>query len=168
MCACIGTIPVAYGELHRLQELHLDVNEFSGVIPYTFSNLNRLEQITLSDNLLTGSLPSFIQFYHDLRLLDVGNNLLTGTVPLYLSGVSTNPLNPNLNMNNLHEIYINNNQLNGFIPSTICTLDRLEVLVFNDNPNITCYDTCLAKYRSRMEMKINVGDAVQCGSCKFY
>lgn len=144
------------------------MNELEGALPYTFSNMNNLIQISLSNNLLNGTLPEFFQTFHELEVLDLGNNLFSGTVPRFLSGVSANPQNANINMDHLRAIYINNNRFSGFIPSDICTLDRLEVLVFNDNPNITCYDTCLNKYMSRfeMKMKINVGTAVPCDSCK--
>jgi hypothetical protein len=146
----------------------VDANNFNGSLPHSFGNLNDMQRISISNNCFSGTLPSFLQNYHALQVLDVGNNMFSGTVPTFLSGVSSNPQNPHTNMNSLREIYLNNNNFQGFIPSTMCTLDRLQVLVFNDNPNVSCYDTCLNKYRSGLTMKINVGSAVPCDSCELF
>lgn len=166
-----GTIPTALGQMKDLLGVQLDNNKFSGFIPSQFGSLPNLEALDLSGNLVSGTIPSELGQATSIQGMRLSRNKLTGTIPssfgllfhkgfslietyyshfdhlpdLFLSGIPTGELlldNNQLDgpipselglMKNLHSFCANTNFLTGRIPSQLGLLSKLEKFVVNTN-----------------------------------
>ena len=134
-----GTIPPVITSLYSLQQLNLGVNMISGQIPDGLESMTALRSIDFSVNRLTGSLHlSLCNKSSPLADLILISNQLTGLlnmsscVNLIYLDVSKNQYNgtaigPPPGDNNLHEVYLSDNQLSNvtdFVrPGLITALD---------------------------------------------
>ncbi|KAL0428549.1 UNVERIFIED_CONTAM: Leucine-rich repeat receptor-like tyrosine-protein kinase PXC3 [Sesamum latifolium] len=113
-------------ELKSLKWLDLSFNNFHDIIPSAFGNLSELEFLDLSFNDFGGSIPLELARLRNLRALNLSNNLLMGVIPDELEGKLDYSLS--FSCLNLHS-----NQLEGSIPESIFTMEKLETLVLTQN-----------------------------------
>jgi hypothetical protein len=108
-----GTLPPELSMMTSLWEVTLSDNLISGTIPKEFAQLEELDTLGLSYNLLTGSIPDFVWKYEDMVYMDLAYNFFDGTIP---NGVyMTSP--------NLRDLFLENNNLEGAIPTDFGMLD---------------------------------------------
>ncbi|KAL5548567.1 hypothetical protein UlMin_003798 [Ulmus minor] len=116
-CNFIGSYPALLGNFTNIISLDLSHNNFGGHIPWSFFDLGKLGDLFLSGNNFIGQLPNFcdnstqISFScHSLREQGVGN------VPITLVG-----------------LFLDDNLLNGTIPSSLFNLPSLYFLCLDNN-----------------------------------
>ncbi|WP_338766988.1 choice-of-anchor D domain-containing protein [Bernardetia sp. ABR2-2B] len=106
-----GAIPTEIGSLISLEELYLSNNNLTGSIPTELDNLTALTDISLSRNGLSGSIPDLSGLIN-LRKLYLEENALEGS----FADLVTTSLS---NLPKLNSLGLNDNQLEGVIPSEI-------------------------------------------------
>lgn len=77
----VGTIPVEYADLDRLERLRLESNDLSGTIPVEMSDMTNLVILSLNNNVLTGTVPTELGSLSLLEDLAVNSNFVTGLMP---------------------------------------------------------------------------------------
>ena len=111
-------------------------NFFEGTIRDGFDNFESLDFADFKNNKFTGSLPASIFSIPTIRILYFNNNNLDGTIPLsygsspvlkdlYLSGnelTGTVPAIEPGQLLTLSELLVNDNQLVGTMPPSVCQL----------------------------------------------
>ncbi|HOB51593.1 MAG TPA: FG-GAP-like repeat-containing protein [Acidobacteriota bacterium] len=118
-----GSMPAFASWIHpMLRDLRLNANELSGEIPSEIGTLD-LRHLALGSNQLSGSIPeSFTNLPLDLEYMNLSGNLLSGTIP---------PFDSEAKQPALRELYLNDNQFNGSIPTNLFTefpgLQRLDL-----------------------------------------
>ena len=117
-----GELPAELGNLTRLQELSLGVNQLVGEIPSELGRLSRLTTLDLNNNQLTGDVPPELGSLPNLQGLYLGNNALTGAIPAELGQLS-----------NLQALDLRGNALTGSIPAELGNLSRLQRLSLGGN-----------------------------------
>ncbi len=110
----IGTIPVEFGNLTKLEQLGVSFSGVSGEVPSSLGNLSSLKMLLLQYNKLTGSIPSELGGLNNLTVLYMQNNSITGSIPSSLGQLSQ-----------LSSLDVASNQLTGTIPSSIGELPLL-------------------------------------------
>ena len=118
----VGSLPLALGNLPRLEELDLGDNDLSGPIPDALGNLARLEELDLEQNDLTGPIPDALARLSSLHGLDLSWNDLSGPVPVWLGSRL-----------GLRWLYLHGNDLTGRIPDQLRHLVNLEGLALSWN-----------------------------------
>ncbi|KAL4308023.1 hypothetical protein GQ457_01G049430 [Hibiscus cannabinus] len=134
-----------------LLTLDLGSNLLEGPILSTCLNLQNpipalLQVFLISNNKLTGNVPSSICNWTSLQILDLSRNSLSGTIPECLGNFSQNLLIMDLQMNNLSgkipdsfvnnvliNLYLNDNRLEGLVPSSLANSTSLEILNLGNN-----------------------------------
>ncbi|XP_031254689.1 receptor-like protein 35 [Pistacia vera] len=131
----LGVIPKEIGNLTQLKWMYLDSNKLQGAIPKEIGNLTQLKWMFLSainskdfsNNSLSGSLPeNMCQHLPNLEMLCMSHNQLTGPIP-------QRPFQRNWKLDQLKEIYLGYNNLQGEIPYEIGNLRKLEILNLDSN-----------------------------------
>ena len=161
-----GSIPSEIGNLTNLTTLRLDDNQLTGVIPesicYLDINWGSTNYFNITNNKLCPPYPSCIEEYvgeQDLSNcegdfvelwgeyysieytteLDLSNSGLTGEIPPEIG-----------NLTNLNYLWLNDNQLSGLIPESICdlTLNLSSNSSFRIYNNQLCptYPSCIEDY----------------------
>lgn len=120
-----SSIPTTYSNISTLLKLSLRNCSLQGAIP-DLSGISQLIYLDLSWNKLTGSIPSN-KLASNITTIDLSQNMLNGTVPFNFSGL------PNLQL-----LSVENNHLDGAVPSTIwndviLTGNRSLILDFQNN-----------------------------------
>jgi hypothetical protein len=108
-----GTLPPELSMISSLWEITLFDNMIFGTIPEDFTRLSQLDTIALSVNLFTGTIPDFMWEFKDMTYLDLAKNFFTGTIPDTV----------HLTEPKLQDLFIENNNLSGSIPSTFGSLN---------------------------------------------
>ncbi|XP_075644628.1 receptor-like protein Cf-9 isoform X2 [Castanea sativa] len=140
-----GTIPSWVYTIPSLFELHLDDNQFTGHIG-EFQH-SSLVYLSVSRNNLTGHIPSLICNLSSLIFLDFSYNHLNNMIPPCLGKLSDNLKDLNLQSNNLNgtvpttfakgcqlrSLKLNGNQLEGALPQLLVHCRNLEALDFGNN-----------------------------------
>lgn len=153
----IGFIPSEIGNhMPHLHNLYLYLNNLDGTIPVSLSNASQLTDLDLENNFLTGRLPSeAVMHMHQLESLHLSYNKLssddgnTNLMPFFTSisnlthlrelELSGNNLGGELPSIiglmhvNLSEIHLENNLIQGAIPSNIANLSNLTLLNLSSN-----------------------------------
>ncbi|XP_058739163.1 MDIS1-interacting receptor like kinase 2-like [Vicia villosa] len=110
-----GSLPSNLGQLTKLKVLELSTNFIDGTFPISLTNLTHLEKLDISYNLLFGFLPS--NFYqmanYKTFVIDLSHNFISGEVP-----------SPN---RNFQQLYLNNNNLTGIIPQSLCNAGYVDI-----------------------------------------
>lgn len=141
-----GNIPSTFSDLNNLLELDLSNNQLIGAIPNAI-DAPEITKLDLSYNQLSDTIPSSIFNSSKLVVLRLNNNQLTGKIPapqglnnLEIMLLGNNQLNDTLsssfnksNLDMIHELRIQNNQIVGSIPSGIGDLNTLERLDLTEN-----------------------------------
>ena len=117
-----GTIPSDLGNLAKLQELYLRLNDLSGSIPSELGGLANLQVLYLDFNDLSGPIPSELGGLTNLKELGLDSNDLLGPIPPQLG-----------NLANLERLILNSNDLSGPVPPQLGNLANLERLDLHDN-----------------------------------
>ncbi|TYJ20893.1 hypothetical protein E1A91_A08G027500v1 [Gossypium mustelinum] len=124
---------------NNLGKLNLHSNLLQGPILSTCLNpqipiLKELEEFIISENKLTGNVLSSICNVSSLTLLDLSENSLSGTIPDYLRINNFIGKIPNSFVNNsLSRLLLNDNQLEGLVPSSLVYSTSLEILNLGNN-----------------------------------
>lgn len=123
-----NTIPSFSGDLPCLERLDLSSNCLAGLIPTELGRASQLRTLYLQDNCLEGALPSELKY---LSRVNLSRNQLTGCLPNRMFGLNIQELDLSFNlfsslapdvfadMTNLTNCKLNNNRLEGSIPSSI-------------------------------------------------
>ncbi|XP_021815811.1 receptor-like protein 12 [Prunus avium] len=117
-CSFVGSYLAFLGNLTQIMRLDLSYNSFGGQIPWSFFlNLESLFELDLKDNNYVGQFPEVDSNSTSITsLYDFSKQQLVGPIPQHLT---------NLNLDG--------NQLNGTIPSWLCSLPSLEELDLTSN-----------------------------------
>jgi hypothetical protein len=107
----IGVDPC--GRHEQYQILRNYGQQMRGTLPPEISMMSSLWEITFSDNLLTGTIPTDFAKLSELDTFSLSFNLFKGTIPSTVD--QTEP--------HLRDLFLENNELNGAIPSTFGNLD---------------------------------------------
>lgn len=137
-----GTIPSGLDDLILLVELDISYNYLNGIIPSTLGSLVGLNTLALNNNDLDGGIPSLATL-SNLQDLNLSNNRLSGPVPgnLQISirnlWLNDNELTGDIpsqmgNLSNLHTLRLNNNALSGGIPASFTSLTAIKWLYLNN------------------------------------
>jgi len=120
-----GTIPPELGGLVSLTHISFAKNSMSGIIPETFSNLKKLEQLIVHHNNFSGPIHPF---YANMKLWDfhMSMNAFTGTIPDAVASIPT-----------MKYWTLDNNRLNGTIPSVVTKMTKLELVDVSSNADLT-------------------------------
>ena len=143
-----GNIPNQIGNLSNLIEFHIHQNFISGSIPSEIGNLENLESLFLADNSLSGEVPIELFNLQNLKYLNIrrvpyGMSPIDGNNRFSQSFVFSNIVNlmsietfiaPDCglmgtipseigNLQNLQKLNIQDNQLTGIVPESICDLN---------------------------------------------
>ncbi|XP_071716703.1 piriformospora indica-insensitive protein 2-like [Rutidosis leptorrhynchoides] len=142
-----GNIPVAFGQLTKLQSLVLVENGLSGDLPDNIGNLTRLKRLVLSGNRFKGEIGDSYGYLRDLLIMDLSRNSLYGSIPLTFGGLtsllkldlSQNQLEGKIpyefsSLKNLTLLDLSNNKISGGLTKSIQEMSSLEQLVLSSNP----------------------------------
>ena len=108
-----GTLPPEISMMSSLWEITFSDNLLTGTIPSEFKKLTELDTFSLSFNLFKGEIPDFMWEFEDMIHLDLAYNFFTGTIPDTV----------HLTEPNLRDLFVENNDLEGPIPSTFGQID---------------------------------------------
>lgn len=144
-----GTVPDGFCLLNDLQILNLYTNSFSGTFPDCWtSRQSQLQQLNLWENSLIGTLPQSFCNLESLQSLQVAYNRFSGSLPacsesqwqsMLIMNASTNHLTGSLSdsfcgtSKRLQYLALNNNDLDGTIPTCFGSFDQLQFLFLSDN-----------------------------------
>ena len=117
-----GELPPELGNLSKLRELNLALNELWGDIPPELGNLTAMTELDLYANQLSGEIPPELGKLSLLKKLTLGFNQLSGNIPPELGDISS-----------LEFLWINDNQLSGSIPEELERLSNLKELEVSSN-----------------------------------
>jgi Leucine-rich repeat (LRR) protein len=148
-----GTIPTQLGLLTELTELDLSVNGFEGQLPEELNNLINLEVLAIKNQNNQDGFPSL-----NGPLLDFQN--LTVLTELYLqdnelSGTIPSSFLKNSAAKSDAAVYVglSRNQLNGTVPASLGNLEHM-IIDLDDN-NITNIDSSLCTSKNWMEGNVD-------------
>jgi hypothetical protein len=142
-------------------DLRVNSNQFTGQIRDGFTQWSRLDFADFSDNVFTGTLPSSIFDIQTIRILYFQDNRIDGTIPpnfgnspllrdLYLQSNVLSGTVPGIEpakLLSLTEFLLEDNQLTGSMPASVCQLRLIGSGSLDDlwvdcgstaNPRIQC------------------------------
>ncbi len=142
----IGTIPKEVARLSNLEEIDLGLNKIIGTIPEFTSPM--LKKIILDGNEMEGPLPDISKSppFKIMQDFNVMGNHLTGTIP------------PSLfeQMPRLTSITLSNNDLSGTIPDELGDLKFLQFLYLDNNKLMGYIPSTLAKSFNGNRQSMNI------------
>ena len=118
-----GTLPPEISMLSTLWELTLSDNLISGTIPSEFYKLSELDTFAMSFNLLSGTIPDIMWKFESMVYLDLAFNFFKGSIPDTVP--QTEP--------HLRDLFLENNDITGSIPSTFGELDWQRLNLANNH-----------------------------------
>ncbi|XP_062007061.1 LRR receptor-like serine/threonine-protein kinase EFR isoform X2 [Rosa rugosa] len=135
-----GTIPPELGNLSLLVDLDIQNNSFQGTLPHELTRLRRLKFINLGYNKFMGVIPSWFGSLSKLQ-----GFMLFGRIPREIRNLTTlKAINLDYNnfieipneigtLNQLEELFVQNNALKGPIPMVVFNLSSLTRVNFYGN-----------------------------------
>ncbi|KAL9229082.1 hypothetical protein vseg_004594 [Gypsophila vaccaria] len=138
-----GEIPINISRIRALQRFAANQNKFTGQIPAGISKY--VQNLDLSYNSFGGSIPEDLLSYPNLQLVDISNNKLVGNIPANISSslfrlrAGGNSLTGTLwpikfdKLQKLQYLELQNNRLNGTIPSELGSCHKLSLLNLGGN-----------------------------------
>ncbi|KAM0825737.1 hypothetical protein ACQ4PT_069345 [Festuca glaucescens] len=147
-----SSVPTTYNNKSTLLKLSLRNCSLQGTIP-DLSGIAQLVYLDLSWNKLTGSIPTN-KLASNITTIDLSQNMLNGTVPFNFSGL------PNLQI-----LSVENNHLDGAVPSTIwndiiLTGNRSLILDFQNNS----FETIPAAFNPPQNVTVMLSGNPVCGN----
>ncbi|XP_075662313.1 uncharacterized protein LOC142631869 [Castanea sativa] len=141
-----GPIPIEIGNMKSLTYLNLSNNNIVGEIPIELANCSSLANLSLSHNYLNGSIPSQFSDLYSLRFIDLSYNNLTGNIPLYLVDLKFN---------------LSYNSLEGQI-SNIFQNHSFDAFIGNKDlcGNFTGFSPCLSSSQIMSKIKMSLPPAI--------
>ncbi|KNA08043.1 hypothetical protein SOVF_166010 [Spinacia oleracea] len=143
-----GTVPNSVGNLKNLLKLDLSYNNFVGEIPESLKNLQNLEFLDLGFNKFGNfGVPLFLGRMPRLREVHLSGNILGGAIPeiwenlrgilgIGLSGVGLVgeiPSSMGVFLTNVSYIGLDNNKLEGTVPTELGLLDHVNEVNLQNN-----------------------------------
>ncbi|XP_050114034.1 probable LRR receptor-like serine/threonine-protein kinase At3g47570 [Malus sylvestris] len=142
----VGSIPPSIGNLTRLIEISLGINEFHGEIPQELGRLRTLESLNLSFNSLGGKIPTNMSHCTQLRVFDLLSNKIIGSIPRQLSSwlsltllkLGGNDLSGTIpgwigNFSSLRGLGLAHNNFQGSIPNELGHITTLQIFLVGGN-----------------------------------
>ncbi|XP_052887056.1 probable LRR receptor-like serine/threonine-protein kinase At1g53420 [Gossypium arboreum] len=117
-----GNLPVALGNLPKLESLLLNSNNFTGELPETFARLTTLKIFRIGDNNFTEKIPGFIfQNWTNLKDIRIVASGLSGPVP---------DIGPS---GNLESMTLSSCNIIGKLPTSLENMSELDILDLSFN-----------------------------------
>ncbi|CAJ2629914.1 unnamed protein product [Trifolium pratense] len=140
-----GELPDCWNNLTSLQYVDLSNNKLSGNIPFSMGALVNMEALILRNNNLSGQLTSSLKNCSDkLAMVDLGGNNFDGPIPSWIG-------------DGLHQLIILSlrfNNFSGSLPSTLCYLEKLQVLDLSLNIISGGIPSCIKNFTSMAQNTI--------------
>ncbi|CAJ2629898.1 unnamed protein product [Trifolium pratense] len=141
-----GELPDCWNNLTSLQYVDLSNNKFSGNIPFSMGALVNMEALILRNNNLSGQLTSSLKNCSDkLAMVDLGGNNFDGPIPSWIGDGLPQLLILSLRFNNF----------SGSLPSTLCYLEKLQVLDLSLNIISGGIPSCIKNFTSMAQNTIS-------------
>lgn len=133
-----GPLPIAIGNLTKLETLSFRFNALNGPLPPDFANLTLLRYLYLQGNAFSGEIPSFLFTLPNIIRINLAQNNFSGRIPdnvnsatrlatLYLEDNQlTGPI-PDIKIQ-LQQFNVSSNQLNGSIPDPLSGMPKTAFL----------------------------------------
>ncbi|CAJ2629907.1 unnamed protein product [Trifolium pratense] len=141
-----GELPDCWNNLTSLQYVDLSNNKLSGNIPFSMGALVNMEALILRNNNLSGQLTSSLKNCSDkLAMVDLGGNNFDGPIPSWIG-------------DGLHQLIILSlrfNNFSGSLPSTLCYLEKLQVLDLSLNIISGGIPSCIKNFTSMAQNTIS-------------
>ncbi|RZB52907.1 receptor-like protein 7 [Glycine soja] len=137
-----GAIPPSINNLGQLSILDLSNCHFNGTLPSSMSRFRELTYLDLSLNDFTGQIPS-LNMSNNLTHLDFTRNGFTGSITYHFGG-----------LRNLLQIDLQDNFLDGSLPSSLFSLPLLRSIRLSNNN----FQDQLNKYSNISSSKLEVLD----------
>ncbi|KAK9025604.1 hypothetical protein V6N11_038465 [Hibiscus sabdariffa] len=123
----IGPLPMSIiTNASQLSGLDMSINHFSGSIPDNLGDLRNLKILNLESNNLTSLGMRFLSSLTNCEVLEIlafdSNPLISGTIPASIGGLQE-----------LQSVFLQDNRLEGSIPSELCHLTNLAYLDLSSN-----------------------------------
>ncbi|CAH8317064.1 unnamed protein product [Eruca vesicaria subsp. sativa] len=129
-----GPLPVAIGNLTKLETLSFRFNALTGPLPPDFANLTLLRYLYLQGNAFSGEIPSFLFTLPNVIRINLAHNKFSGQIPvnvnsatrlatLYLEDNRLTGSIPEIKLK-LQQFNVSSNQLNGSIPDPLSGLPK--------------------------------------------
>ncbi|XP_062007600.1 putative receptor-like protein kinase At3g47110 [Rosa rugosa] len=140
-----GTLPDELTRLRRLKFINLGYNKFMGVIPSWFGSLSKLQGFMLFGNQFASSIPAAIFNLSALQIFNLSHNQLSGRISREIRNLTTlKAINLDYNnfieipneigtLNQLEELFVQNNALKGPIPMVVFNMSSLTRVTFYGN-----------------------------------
>ncbi|KAB2615415.1 LRR receptor-like serine/threonine-protein kinase FLS2 [Pyrus ussuriensis x Pyrus communis] len=117
-----GSIPREIGNLTMVKGIYLDDNKFEE-IPNEIGSLGQLEEFFMQDNALKGSTFVPVLNISSLTTLALSGNNMSGSLPDNMCE----------HLSSIQRFYLNQNQLDGLIPSKLWQCKELRVIALGSN-----------------------------------
>ncbi|KAG7543738.1 Protein kinase domain [Arabidopsis thaliana x Arabidopsis arenosa] len=111
-----GPLPIAIGNLTKLETLSFRFNALNGPLPPDFANLTLLRYLYLQGNAFSGEIPSFLFTLPNIIRINLAQNNFSGRIPDNVDSASR-----------LATLYLQDNQLTGPIPEIKIKLQQFNV-----------------------------------------
>ena len=136
----IGSIPLEFGSLEKLEILIMERNDLTGGLPPSLGNISSLKYFSIGGNNLEGNIPTERGQLKFLLEFIVDANELSGIIPSSVFNISslrilsmtanalngTLPDNIGLTLPNLFILACGGNDLSGTIPITLSNISSLQ------------------------------------------
>lgn len=120
-----GPFPASIALIPNLVSLDLKSNALEGDLPEMLGETPYISTVSLDNNLLSGSIPSPLGSSTSLRYLGLSNNSFSEMPDIWSDPISTN--------DNLFQVNIANNELEGPFPLALALAPNLTILNLQDN-----------------------------------
>lgn len=118
-----GSLPDIFDKLQGMVELHANDNILVGSLPVSLGQSKGIARLWLDHNEFSGRIPSSWETITALEILSVHHNVLTGELPTYLGS----------SMQQISDLTLQNNQLQGYIPSELGLCTNIKRLFLEEN-----------------------------------
>ena len=141
-----GTLPSELSILSTIYEFTASDNLITGTFPGDYSSLTELDTLVVAFNQFSGEIPGYFFRYPDMVYWDVGFNKFEGTLPQDIPDQMPNlqvmfgennrfsgTIPENMGELDLKNVHLDDNNLEGTIPSTLGNPPNLETLLLHGN-----------------------------------
>lgn len=140
VCNWTGIVCNGYG---RVKEINLVNNNLSGTLSSSIGDITTLEKINIWNHTLAGSIPDVFSQMSDLTYVDLSNGDFTGDIPDWSASTM------------LSILYLENNQLDGTLPSYIGDMDQLNIFWAKNNELTGCLPSSYSVLCDRQSIQLH-------------